>query len=110
MDKKEIDKLAKVIWDYHHMNQKLEKADCILVLGSHDLRVAEYGVRLFMDGWAPFVIFSGGLGHLTKEIWSEAEANKFARVAIKLGVPKKKFLSRTNQATRERIFNLLKNC
>ncbi|PIN72448.1 hypothetical protein COV22_03185, partial [Candidatus Woesearchaeota archaeon CG10_big_fil_rev_8_21_14_0_10_47_5] len=35
--------LAKKLWDYHHVNQSLEKSDCILVLGSHDLRVAERG-------------------------------------------------------------------
>ena len=28
----EIDSLAKVIWDYHHMNQVLTPADLIIVL------------------------------------------------------------------------------
>ena len=74
------------------MNQKLEKADCIFVLGSHDLRIAEYGAKLFLEGWAPLLIFSGGLGHLTKEIWNEAEADQFACVAIKMGVPREKIL------------------
>lgn len=92
MNQNEIDRLAKVIWDYHRLNQKLEKADCILVLGSHDLRIAEYGAKLFLDGWAPLMIFSGGLGHLTKEIWNEPEADQFARVAINMGVPKEKIL------------------
>jgi len=54
------DKLAKIIWDYHHIGHKLEKADCILVLGSSDIRIAEYGAKLFFDGWAPLIIFSGG--------------------------------------------------
>jgi len=88
----EVDRLAKIIWDYHHMNQKLEKADCILVLGSHDLRIAEYGAKLFLEEWAPLIIFSGGLGHLTKEIWNEPEADQFARVAVNRGVPKEKIL------------------
>ena len=38
---KETLALAKKLWDYHHTNHTLEKADCILALGSHDLRVAE---------------------------------------------------------------------
>jgi uncharacterized SAM-binding protein YcdF (DUF218 family) len=92
MDRREIDRLAKIVWDYHHMGHKLQKADCILVLGSHDLRVAEYAARLFLDRWAPLIIFSGGLGHLTKEIWDEPEADQFARIAVMAGVPKGKIL------------------
>lgn len=86
-DTREIDILAKKIWDYHHMNHRLEKADCILVLGSHDTRVAERGARLFLDGWAPLLVFSGGLGNLTRHIWDEPEGDKFARIAVRMGVP-----------------------
>ncbi len=84
--------MARKIWDYHHLNQELEKADCILVLGSHDLRVAEYAAKLFLDGWAPILIFSGGLGYLTQGIWNEPEAQKFAKKAIEIGVPRDKIL------------------
>lgn len=87
-----IDVLAKKIWDYHHLNQKLEKADCILVLGSSDLRVAEYGAKLFLGGWAQWIIFSGGLGRLTGKIWGESEADRFSRVAVGMGVPPDKIL------------------
>ena len=92
MEKETIYQLARKVWDYHHLNQKLEKADCILVLGSRDIRVAERGVQLFLDGYAPLIIFSGGLGSLTKNIWLEPEADKFAEVAVKMGVPKDKIL------------------
>lgn len=85
---KKIIQLAKKIWDYHHLNQKIRKSDAILVLGSHDLRVAEYGAELFLQKWAPILIFSGGLGNLTKNIWKEPEADKFAKIARKMGVPK----------------------
>lgn len=81
-------KLAQTLWDYHHVNHTLEKSDCILVLGSHDLRVAERGAELYLEGWAPLLVFSGGLGRLTQEIWSEAEADKFASIALAKGVPK----------------------
>jgi uncharacterized SAM-binding protein YcdF (DUF218 family) len=80
--------LAKKLWNYHHVNHALEKSDCILVLGSHDLRVAERGANLYNDGWAPLLIFSGGLGNLTKGMWQESEADKFAAIAIDLGVPR----------------------
>lgn len=84
--------LAKKLWDYHHMNHTLEKADCILVLGSHDLRVAERAAELYLQGWAPMIIFSGGLGNFTKEMWTESEADLFAAVAIDMGVPKEAIL------------------
>jgi uncharacterized SAM-binding protein YcdF (DUF218 family) len=78
---------AKTLWDYHHLNHKLQKSDCILVLGSHDLRVAERGASLYLEGWAPLLIFSGGLGNLTRTLWDEPEAEKFARIARQMGVP-----------------------
>ena len=79
--------LARQLWDYHHMDHKLEKADCILALGSHDLRVAERAADLYLEGWAPLVIMSGGLGNFTQNMWTEKEADKFAAIAIHKGVP-----------------------
>jgi uncharacterized SAM-binding protein YcdF (DUF218 family) len=84
---KEVISLAKILWDYHQMHHPLEKADCILVLGSHDLRVADRGADLYLEGLAPILIFSGGLGNLTLGMWTEPEADKFARIAIEKGVP-----------------------
>src|SRR6185436_13207839 len=84
--------LAEQIWRYHLMNHQLEKADAILVLCSHDKRVAERGAELFLKGWAPLLIFSGGLGSITSEMWTEAEADQFANVAINLGVPRERIL------------------
>lgn len=79
--------LAEKIWDYHHLNHRIEKSDCILVLGSHDLRVAERGAELYLQGWAPLLIFSGGLGNFTRGVWDKPEADKFASVALEMGVP-----------------------
>lgn len=66
--------------------------DCILVLGSHDTRVAEYGAKLLLEGWAPLIVFSGGLGRLTEGVWTEPEADQFARIAIKMGASKENIL------------------
>ena len=85
-------RLAKKLWDYHHVNHTVEKAEFILVLGSHDLRVADRATELYFEGWAPRIIFSGGLGNFTKEMWTETEADKFAAIAIKMGVPKESIL------------------
>ncbi len=87
-NKEIVKKLAQKIWDYHHLNQDLEKADLILVLGSHDIGVAQRGVELFLDGYASLILFSGGFGVYTKKLWQETEADKFAKIAIKMGVPK----------------------
>ncbi|MBI5220710.1 MAG: YdcF family protein [Candidatus Liptonbacteria bacterium] len=90
--------LAEKIWNYHKLNQPLEKADVILVLGSSDLIVAEYAPRLFRDGWAPLLVCSGGLGALTSKIWHESEADKFAGIAIQMGVPQDKILIENRSA------------
>jgi uncharacterized SAM-binding protein YcdF (DUF218 family) len=88
----EMKALAETIWDYHHVNNQLEKSDAILVLGSHDLRVAERGAELYLQKWAPIIIFAGGLGRLTEDVWTETEADQFAKIAIEMGVPKEAIL------------------
>ena len=90
--------LAQKLWHYHQMNHQLELADAILVLCSHDKKVAERGAQLLLEGWAPLLIFSGGLGVITKNIWHEPEADQFAEIAIALGVPPEKILIE-NQST-----------
>jgi uncharacterized SAM-binding protein YcdF (DUF218 family) len=87
-----IDHWARVVWDYHHVGHTLEKADCIIVLGSHDTRVAERGAEVFLGGWAPLLVFSGHLGTLTSGMWARSEAEVFADVAVRLGVPRDRIL------------------
>jgi hypothetical protein len=82
-----IHSLVEKIWNYHQLHHELLKADAILVLCSHDRRVAECGAQLFLDGWAPLLIFSGGLGSITKRLWQEPEADQFAGIARAMGVP-----------------------
>lgn len=84
--------LAETIWNYHLMKHQLAQADAIMVLCSHDERVAERGAQLFLDGWAPLIIFSGGQGEITKTLWDEPEAERFARIAIALNVPQESIL------------------
>jgi uncharacterized SAM-binding protein YcdF (DUF218 family) len=84
--------LAKTIWDYHHVNHTLVPSDCILTLGSHDTRVAERAAALYHEGWASLLIFSGGLGRLTENMWTETEADLFANIAVQQGVPREAIL------------------
>jgi hypothetical protein len=85
-------KLAQTIWNYHRLNHSLVKSDAILVLCSHDEMVAKRGAELFLSGWSPLLIFSGGLGAITKQMWSEPEADRFAEIAIAMGVPEENIL------------------
>lgn len=86
------DQLAKILWDYNKIEHRLQKSDAILVLGSHDTRVAERGVELFLQGLAPYLIFSGNIGRLTKGVFPKSEAEIFADIAIQMGVPKSKII------------------
>jgi uncharacterized SAM-binding protein YcdF (DUF218 family) len=77
---------ALVLWNYHQLNHKISPADGILVFGSNDLRVAEHAARLFREGLAPWILFSGARGRMTQD-WVKTEAEAMAGVARECGVP-----------------------
>lgn len=81
----------KLVWNYMLLHHTLEKADAILVLGSHDIRVGEYAAKLWLDGWAPYLVCAGsGTVHKDNPAWSDfagsTEAEVFADIARKSGV------------------------
>ncbi len=78
---------ARILWNYLKLDQQPEKSDCLIAMGSHDLRVAEHAAQLTLAGWAPVLVCSGGLGRLTRAIWHEPEARQFAKIAMRAGVP-----------------------
>ena len=82
-----VDQLAQTIWDYHHLSHQLKPSDLILALGSNDTRVAEYAADLYLQGFAPLVMFSGNVGALTKDQFTKPEAKVFADIARQKGVP-----------------------
>ena len=84
--------LAQTLWDYHHLDDQLAPADAILVLCSHDKAVAKRGAELFLQGWAPMLVFAGGLGAITRHLWREPEADQFAAIAVDMGVPRDRIL------------------
>jgi uncharacterized SAM-binding protein YcdF (DUF218 family) len=60
------------------------------VLGSFDTRAALHAAALWHAGWAPVVIMSGGIAHrggLLDTGWDRPEAQVFAEVARREGVP-----------------------
>ncbi len=84
--------LVDKVWRYHQLNHPLAKSDVIVVLCSHDTVVAERGAQLFLEGWAPLLVFSGGLGAITRHLWHDPEAERFARIAVQMGVPADRIL------------------
>lgn len=86
------DDLARTLWDYMRLGHELAPADVILVLGSNDVRVAGHGARLYLQGLAPLLMFSGGLGKLTAGTFTKSEAETFADAAVRLGVPRPSIL------------------
>lgn len=113
----QINDFAKIIWDFNIQKDPIKESDCILVLGSNDIRVAQRGAQLFRQGFAPLMVFSGNTGRLTEGLWDEPEANVFAAEAKKMGVPEENItienkstntgenLEFTKQILRERELN-----
>ena len=90
------------IWDYMLLQHGLQKADVILLLGSNDPRTAKYAAELFLEGWAPYLVITGdGTNHVNKNralpdvFGNRPEAEVFAAIAMKAGVPKEKLILET---------------
>jgi uncharacterized SAM-binding protein YcdF (DUF218 family) len=85
-DDASVRRLGLILWKYLRLGAPLERREAIVVFGGHDLRIADWAAKLWLDGWAPKLIISGGLGYYTSKIWHEPEAHKFRRIAIEKGV------------------------
>jgi uncharacterized SAM-binding protein YcdF (DUF218 family) len=79
--------LAQILWDYHYLGHQPSKSDCIVGLGSNDIRVAEYCAELYKEGFAPLIVFSGNVGNFTRNVFKAPEAYIFRECALKNGVP-----------------------
>lgn len=81
-----------VIWDYLGMHQTPQKADCIVGFGNFNTNIARRAAQLYLQGYAPKILFTGGLGRNTKKLMTEPEAVIFARTAMEEGVPESAIL------------------
>ena len=81
-----------ILWDYLCLHRKPERASCILGFGSFDENVARRSAQLYLQGYAPRIIFTGGLGRCTSGRFTITEAERFANLAMELGVPRKDIL------------------
>lgn len=99
---------AKILYDFHNQNRTTISTDFMLVMGSHDLRVASHAASLFLQGKAPFLICSGGYGKITKSLWNNTEAETYAQICIENGVPKDKILIENKSTNSGENFNFTK--
>lgn len=76
-----------VIWDYLCLKQQPRKADCIVGFGNFNTDIARRAAELYLAGYAPKILFTGGLGRNTEGLLPEPEAVRFAKVAMECGVP-----------------------
>ncbi len=82
----------KVLWDYTHLNQTLEKSDLIIGCGCGNLQIPVKCSNLLKEGYAPKILFCGGLGKITKDIFKKSEAEVYKDIALKEGISEKDIL------------------
>ncbi len=93
-----------ILWDYLSVCQPPEKADVIVGFGCFDTSVAIRAAELYREGFAPKVLFTGGLGRNTAGLFTEPEAVRFAGIAMEQGVPEPDILLEDKSTnTRENI-------
>lgn len=76
-----------ILWDYMCLKQQVSPAACIIGFGCINDDIALRCAQLYREGFAPKVLFSGGLGRNTLGRWSNTEAERFAEIAMGNGVP-----------------------
>lgn len=93
-----------VIWDYLGMHQTPAKADVIVGFGNFNTDIARRAAELYREGYAPKILFTGGLGRNTEGMLPEPEAVRFAKVAMECGVPEEDIiLEEKSRNTKENI-------
>lgn len=101
----EVDELAKILWDYHHVNHEIAPADLLMCFTSLDLSVPAFAAKLFHENYSPQLLISGGGAHshaiadednIQKTDWgTNSEAEKYFEVALENGVPRDKIILET---------------
>ena len=93
-----------VIWDYLGMHQEPVQADVIVGFGNFNTDIARRAAELYHQGYAPKILFTGGLGRNTEGMLPEPEAVRFAKVAMECGVPEENIiLEDKSRNTKENI-------
>ena len=80
------------LWDYLYIAHPLARADVIIGFGCYDQTIAIRAAQLYKAGWASVILFTGYLGKGTLGVFQKPEAEIFAEIAMKHGVPSEAIL------------------
>ena len=85
-----VEYLSKKIWEYMLMHQETKSADALFLLGSNDIRLADYAAKLFHQNYVPYIVCSGGMAHqedINNPHWNKPEAQMYKERLLALNVP-----------------------
>lgn len=94
-NKLEIKNALKEIWDYMKLNQPLEQCDLIIGCGCANLDIPVKCADLLKQGYAPKILFAGGLGKITANKFNKSEAEIYKDIAISNGIKEEDILIET---------------
>lgn len=97
------------LWDYMQLKHELKPADCLFVMCSNDVRVAEHAAKLYHQKLAPLIVFSGGKVASQMDCLKKARQKPLPRLQSCRAFQVKQFCSRLNPQTVEKTFALLSN-
>ena len=83
---------ARRLWDYLRLGVPARAAECLLVLGGHDIGVASRTAELYEQGTAPLIVVSGGSRAVPDGSDFPTEADAIGDVLLSRGVPKQAIL------------------
>lgn len=81
-----------ILWNYMRLGMTVTPGDCIIGFGCINDDIALRCAQLYHEGFAPKILFSGGLGRNTLGRWNCSEAERFAAIAMEQGVPEQDIL------------------
>lgn len=87
-----VSECVRILWDYMNLHMEPKKAEIIVGFGCYNEEIALRCAQLYFEGYAPQILFTGGLGRNTKQMWTQPEARRFAALAVAAGVPGKRIL------------------
>lgn len=82
----------KEIWNYMKLNQPLKKCDLIIGCGCANLDIPVKCAKLYKEGYANKILFTGGYGKITAKIFDKPESRIYKEIAISHGVLEKNIL------------------
>lgn len=78
---------VETVWSFHHMKHDIRSCDAAIVLGCHDIGVADVAAEAWVRGLAPVFVVTGATSAATQNRFPSGEAVAFAARMRAAGVP-----------------------